>query len=121
MARTLSPELQRKILQLHDEGYSYRQIERKIRVARATVSKVVRRGRIMPPPADRVPGKVRRIWGRCPSCRCYVLLPCLACSLSRRAIYDPNGLQDDLALKLEGDDLARYQKIRESHFGEKKD
>lgn len=133
MAWTLSPELQTKILELHNAGYSYRLIAHKVRVTRATVSKVVRRGRIMPPPADRVPGQVRRVWGRCPSCRCYVLLPCLACSLlkmqeqqrcdghERRAICDPNGLHDDLALKLEGDELARYQEIRNSHFGQKKD
>jgi hypothetical protein len=119
MAWTLSAELQAEILRLHDAGYSYRQIERKIRVARATVSKIVRRGRVIPPPEDRVPGQTRKVKGRCPSCHCYVLLPCLACSLSRRVIRDVNGLHDDLALKLDGDDLARYQKIRESHFGPK--
>ena len=121
MAWTLSPELQAEILRLHDAGYSYRQIERKVRVARATVSKTVRAGRVIMPPADRVPGQTRKVKGRCPSCHCYVLLPCLACSLSRRVIHDLNGLHDDLALKLEGDDLTRYQKIRDSHFGQKKD
>lgn len=120
MAWTLSAELQAEILRLHDAGYSYRQIERKIRVARATVSKIVRRGRVIPPP-ERVPGQMRRVLGTCPYCRCRVMLPCLACSLSRRAIYDPNGLHDDLGLNLAGDDLARYQEIRESHFGKKKD
>ena len=121
MAWTLSPELQAEILRLHDAGYSYRQIERKIRVARATVSKTVRRGRVIPPPEDRVPGQTRKVKGRCPSCRCYVILPCLACSLSRRVIRDHSGLPIELGIELYGHERRRYEKLRDARLVKKND
>ena len=122
MAWTLSPELQAEILRLHDAGYSYRQIERKVRVARATVSKTVRAGRVIMPPADRVPGQTHKVKGRCPLCHNYVLLPCLACSLlPRKVIRDPFGLPIELGIELYGHERRRYEKLRDARLAEKKD